>query len=72
MPIKSEKKDTGKYGESLKFANVVFEEGDYVYSDADGIIISRNRLHIIMNRREPMVHCHIFTTYVKRMDDDIY
>ena len=41
MPIKSEKKDTGKYGESLKFANVVFEEGDYVYSDADGIIISK-------------------------------
>lgn len=41
MPIKSEKKDIGKYGEILKFANVIFEEGDYVYSDADGIVISK-------------------------------
>ena len=71
MPIKSEKKDAGKYGGSLKFANVVFEEGDYVYSDADGIIISKKP--IIHNNESKGTNGSLpynLLTYVKRMDDD--
>ena len=26
------------------FANVIFEEGHYLYSDADGIVVSKNEL----------------------------
>ena len=28
----------------LKFANVVFRENDYIYSDIDGIVISKKNL----------------------------
>ena len=41
MPIKSEKKDIGDYEKDLSFAGVVFKEGEYVYSDMDGIVISK-------------------------------
>ena len=41
MPIKSEKKDIGDYAKDLGFAGVVFKEGEYVYSDGDGIVISK-------------------------------
>ena len=41
IPIKSEKKDIGDYAKDLGFAGVVFKEGEYVYSDGDGIVISK-------------------------------
>ena len=44
MPNKSQKKDQGSYKKSLSFANVIFKEGDYAYSDSDGIIISKDLL----------------------------
>ena len=44
MPNKSQKKDQGSYKKSVSFANVIFKEGDYTYSDSDGIIISKNLL----------------------------
>ncbi len=44
MPIKSEKKDIGKYGEDITFAGVTFKEGEFVYSDPDGIIISSKKI----------------------------
>ena len=44
MPNKSQKKDQGDYKKILSFANVIFKEGDYTYSDSDGIIISKNLL----------------------------
>ena len=44
MPLKSEKKDVGAFGEDLYFANVRFKEGHYAYSDQDGIIILQNKI----------------------------
>ncbi len=41
MPIKSKKKDIGDYAKDLNFAGVVFKEGEHVYSDGDGIVISK-------------------------------
>ena len=55
----------------MKFANVVFEEGDYVYSDADGIIISKKP--ITYNNESKGTNGSLpynLLTYVKRMDDD--
>ena len=40
VPIKSAKNNIGEYSKVLKFANVIFKEGHYVYSDSDGIVIS--------------------------------
>ncbi len=44
MPIKSEKKDIGDYAKNLNFAGVVFKEGEYVYSDGDGIVILKRAI----------------------------
>ncbi|MBK46580.1 MAG: ribonuclease activity regulator protein RraA [Gammaproteobacteria bacterium] len=44
MPKKSEKKDLGKFKDDLIFAGVTFKEGEYVYSDLDGIIVSSKKL----------------------------
>ena len=44
MPLKSEKKNVGEFGKDLKFANVIFKEGHYVYSDQDGIIIHHGEI----------------------------
>ena len=44
MPNRSQKKDRGSYKKSLTFANVIFKEGEYAYSDSDGIIISKDLL----------------------------
>ena len=44
VPNKSKKKNVGEYERNLSFANVIFEEGRYLYSDADGIVVSKNEL----------------------------
>ena len=44
MPLKSEKKNVGEFGKDLKFANVLFKEGHYAYSDQDGIIIHHGEI----------------------------
>ena len=44
VPNKSEKKDIGKYGLDLKFADVTFIENQYLYSDPDGIVLSATKL----------------------------
>ena len=44
MPLKSEKKNVGEFGKDLKFANVIFKEGYYAYSDQDGIIIRKDEI----------------------------
>ena len=44
MPLKSEKKNVGEFGKDLKFANVLFKEGHYAYSDQDGIIIRQDEI----------------------------
>ena len=44
MPIKSQKNDIGEYGKVLNFASIDFREGEYVYSDPDGIIVLKDQL----------------------------
>ena len=70
MPIKSEKNNIGEYGKPLNFADVIFADGDYVYSDPDGIIISKSQLinetDALSNNSLPYIH----VTYVKKMSDE--
>ncbi|WP_322971208.1 ribonuclease E activity regulator RraA [Faecalibacter sp. LW9] len=44
-PIKSGKLEVGKINIPITFANVTFYPGEYVYSDEDGIVISKTPLH---------------------------
>tara|TARA_B100000953_G_scaffold279137_1_gene255054 strand:+ start:577 stop:1056 length:480 start_codon:yes stop_codon:yes gene_type:complete len=44
MPKKSNKNNAGEFKKDLNFAGVLFQEGDFLYSDSDGIIISKERL----------------------------
>lgn len=44
-PIKSGKQDFGEINIPITFANVTFYPGEYVYSDEDGIVISKTKLH---------------------------
>ena len=44
VPNKSEKKDIGKYGLDICFAGITFRENEYIYSDPDGIVISKKKL----------------------------
>ena len=44
IPIKSLKKRLGVEGVAVAFGGVEFTEGDYVFCDSDGVIVSRNDL----------------------------
>ena len=46
VPNKSEKKNIGEYScdLDLNFANAIFKENEFVYSDPDGIVISKTKL----------------------------
>ncbi|WFE91149.1 ribonuclease E activity regulator RraA [Roseibium porphyridii] len=43
-PIKSAKDGWGKAGEDIHFGGVELRPGDWVYADADGVLISERRL----------------------------
>ena len=43
---KSNKNDGGEFGVDLNFADTDISEGDYIYADEDGIIISKEDLQI--------------------------
>jgi len=43
-PVKSIKRGIGLKGETLKFAWVTIAPNDYIYSDADGVLVSANWL----------------------------
>jgi len=45
-PKKSNKNDGGEFGVDLNFADTDISEGDYIYADEDGIIISKEDLQI--------------------------
>ena len=44
MPKKSNKNNIGEFKKDLNFAGVLFQEGHFLYSDSDGIIISKVKL----------------------------
>ena len=43
-PMKSRKKAPSVQGEAVTFLDVTFHEGDYLYADSDGIVLSKERL----------------------------
>ncbi len=43
-PKKSFKKSESLLGVNLEFGGVVFREGEYLYADEDGVIVSQNEL----------------------------
>ena len=44
IPRKSAKRDQGVKDIPLRFADVVFNPGEYVYADEDGIVISKKKI----------------------------
>lgn len=44
-PTKSGKGDGGEVNIPVTFADITFQPGDYLYSDEDGIVVSKTKLH---------------------------
>lgn len=44
-PLKTEKNNEGQIGITLQFANMTITDGDYLYADADGIVVASQMLH---------------------------
>ena len=45
-PLKSAKRDPGIRGCDLSFGGVTIKDGDFIYADEDGILVSKNELHL--------------------------
>ena len=45
IPLKTEKLGVGDVGVTLTFAGVTVEPGDWVYADANGVVVSSEPLH---------------------------
>ena len=45
-PLKSSKRDAGRRDVEVSFAGVTFAPGDWVYADADGIVVSKEKLEL--------------------------
>jgi len=43
-PVKSIKRNTGEQNISVKFAGIIFNPGQYIYTDEDGSLISEKKL----------------------------
>lgn len=44
-PLKTEKNGEGQIGITLQFANMTIADGDYLYADADGVVVAQQILH---------------------------
>jgi regulator of ribonuclease activity A len=44
MPLRSEKRGEGERDTPVRFAGATFRPGDYVYADADGVIVAHRSL----------------------------
>ncbi len=44
-PLKTEKNGEGQTGMTLQFANMIINDGDYLYADEDGIVVAQSKLH---------------------------
>ena len=43
-PLRNFEKTSSSRGEEISFENIVFNKGDYLYADNDGVIISKTKL----------------------------
>jgi regulator of ribonuclease activity A len=43
-PKKSIKNDGGEFNVTLNFANITISDGDFIYADEDGIVVSKEEL----------------------------
>jgi len=46
VPIKSVRRDEGQVDVPVAFGGVVFRPGEYLYADANGVIVADRRLHV--------------------------
>jgi regulator of ribonuclease activity A len=46
-PRRSSKRADSIRGEELEFGGVIFKQGDWVYADVDGVIVSENELELV-------------------------
>lgn len=44
MPLKSVRKGVGEVGLTLSFAGIIIEDGEYIYADNNGVIVSDKEL----------------------------
>jgi regulator of ribonuclease activity A len=44
VPLRSDKRGVGEREVAVRFAGVTFRPGDYVYADADGVVLAHTRL----------------------------
>jgi regulator of ribonuclease activity A len=45
-PVKTDKRGEGQIGVPLRFAGAQMDPGQYVYSDANGIVVARHKLDV--------------------------
>jgi len=45
-PVKTDKRGEGQIGVPLRFAGTLMEPGQYLYADANGIVIARRKLDV--------------------------
>lgn len=46
-PLKSFKRNEGEYNITVRFAGVDFIPGEFIYCDEDGIVVSKEELHLL-------------------------
>jgi regulator of ribonuclease activity A len=45
-PVKTDKRGDGQFGVSLRFAGAQMEPGQYLYADANGVVVARRDLGV--------------------------
>ena len=45
MPLPTEKRNEGQQGVAVQIQGITVRPGDWLYADADGIVISANAIH---------------------------
>ena len=45
IPLRADRDGSGEIDIAVSFGGVIFTPGDWLYADADGVIVSAERLH---------------------------
>jgi len=45
-PRRSDKDGAGRRGDPVRFAGVLFESGDWLYADGDGVVVAPRAVHL--------------------------
>ncbi len=69
-PIKSVKNNIGEYSKDINFADVIFKEGEYVFSDPDGIVILKDMILDDNQNKLKSTLPYRLATCMKNMNDE--